>query len=107
MVNFDKFWNLITSKLKSEAIIKNWTVAKGFFGEEFKAIYEEGNFIKCKVPSAKNEQKPRKKDFKLIFDNWHDYLQGKVKRPELRDKSRNTKYTISIIHHFRDLLENK
>ena len=45
------------------------------------------------------------KDFELIYMNWKDYISCKITRPQLRDKSRFTKYTISILHQYENLMK--
>jgi len=36
----------------------------------------------------------------MMFERWNAYLHGAVRRSEMRDFSRFTKYNISILHHF-------
>jgi hypothetical protein len=95
---FDTFWTELKSFLSVRKLIRNWTVQKGYYGENFEAIYDFGKVVVFPI-SASRQEVPRA-DFKLIFDNWRKYIDGKIDRKELCEYSRFTKYTISIIHEF-------
>jgi len=103
---FEVFWKKLTNILREERLIRNWTVDSGFIGRgDFKAVYRIGNYILCYPPNALNVQKVPKRDFKLMFENWQDYIHHRISRADLRNKSRFTKYTISILYQYRELLE--
>ena len=40
-----------------------------------------------------------------MHSRWRRYLKRRSRRPQLRDRSRFTKYTISILHQYEDLLQ--
>jgi len=102
---FDNFWEILTNALGNEKLIRNWTVDKGYLRRgDFPAIYRGGEYIECRPPNAKYPQLVLKKDFQYMYDNWQDYLSGRIKRSVLRDKSRYTKYTISILHQYENLI---
>ncbi|MGA2683219.1 MAG: hypothetical protein ABSF44_15640 [Candidatus Bathyarchaeia archaeon] len=100
---FDNFWQELTRRLyHKKTAIKNWTVFHQVTGEDFEAEYEGGAYILVyPQPPAKTQRIP-KVDFKVIFENWDQYLSGEIKRSEFAHgpiaQSRFTKYTISIIH---------
>jgi hypothetical protein len=101
--DFEHFWSRITSALKTKTKITNWSVDKGNIGKgDFDAWYESGECIKVDAPKAENVQSVPKEHFELVFDQWHSYCERRLPRYKLRDNSRFTKYTISIIHHFID-----
>jgi hypothetical protein len=103
--NFEDFWVKLQTTLSSKSTITNWTVDKGETGENFTAGPVCVGYVIISAPSALNEQKVPKADFKLIYDNWRPYLKRAVRRGELMNQSRFTKYTISIIHQYQRLIE--
>jgi len=98
-MNFPQFWNNLQERLKAEDEIENWTVYSGYLGDRFKVISVSGTEVIVKPPNAKNCQRVSKEDFKITFDNWEAYYSGELRRPALRDMTRFSKYTISIIKH--------
>lgn len=99
-MDFERFWNILCDVLKKKQTIKNWTQKRNYFGENFEAVYEGGDYIKVILPNGNNLLIP-KLDFLIIFHNWDKYLKGKVLRSYFAHgriaRSRFTKYTISII----------
>ncbi|XES78565.1 MAG: hypothetical protein ACBZ72_06755 [Candidatus Bathyarchaeia archaeon] len=100
-MSFDAFWSKLATFLASRRNIKNWTILKGYVGEDFKAVYDFGKIVV--YPASASTQIVQRKDFKLIFDHWASYIDRTKQRKDLCENSRVTKYTISIIHGF---LEN-
>ncbi len=98
MKKFDNFWNDLLIDLKSPKKIKNWTVKKGYFGDDFTAQTTINNVILCTTLKG-SKPTARRKDFKLIYNDWEGYLSERVSR-EMWNESFVTKYTISIIHQF-------
>ncbi|MCW3983203.1 MAG: hypothetical protein NWE96_04330 [Candidatus Bathyarchaeota archaeon] len=99
---FEDFWQELAEYLSNEREISNWTKDKGYFGENFLAGPLLGNYVTVKAPSATVIQKVPKRDFKIIYEKWKDYLNGIENRGNLAKDSRFTKYTISIIHELLD-----
>ena len=101
---FDDFWRNLKDELQEEQVIRNWTIDNGFLDRgDFSAIVKN-NYIECNPPEAENPQKVPRSDFQFMYENWQKYIHGRIKRPQLRDRSRFTKYTISIIHQFEHLI---
>ena len=98
MKKFDNFWNDLLIELRTPKKIKNWTVKKGPFGEDFTAQVTTNNVILCTTLKG-SENRASRKDFELIYDNWEGYVSERISRNEFT-KSFVTKYTISIIHQF-------
>ena len=98
--DFGVFWSELQSSLLEKRTITNWTVDKGEVGEDFEAGPVIGEYVLVRPQSAQTDLKVPKKDFKLIFENWAEYLNGTARRGDLVKKSRFTKYTISIIHQY-------
>ena len=101
---FDAFWRNLKNALQEEQIIRNWTKDKGYLGRGNFAAVSRDKYIECYPPDAENPQKVPRNDFKIVYENWHSYLQGRITRRQLSDSSRFTKYTISIIHQFGHLI---
>lgn len=100
-MSFEKFWGELTVWLKSERLIRNWTADHGYLPKgNFTAVYKGQDYVECEVPDAMNIQRVPKEDFRFISDNWQKYLEKRIRRSELRDRSRFTKYTISILHQY-------
>jgi hypothetical protein len=97
--DFKKFWSRMTDQLSRKQHIVNWTADKGETGEDFQAEYVSGNYVIVYLDSRRVLKVPMK-DFKIVYDNWDDYLSGIVTRSQLVAESRFTKYTISIIRRY-------
>ena len=103
-MNFLKFWGGLQANLKPGATIKNWTAAKGYLGDEFKILAVSANGVEVDSPKAENLQYVSKSDFEVTYNKWDAYCSGKLQRQELKDTTRFSKYTISIIKHIEGLL---
>lgn len=101
-MSFPVFWSELQARLKVEAPIKNWTLAKGFLGDIFRIAAVTADGVKVDSPRAKNLQHIQKGDFEVMYNNWDAYCSGKLRRQELRDLTRFSKYTISIIKYLED-----
>jgi hypothetical protein len=100
---FDDFWRHLKDELQEEQTIRNWTMDKEYLGGDFDAI-AKGNYIECYPPKAKNLQKVPRSDFQFMYENWQNYIHRRIRRRQLSDRSRFTKYTISIIRQFEHLI---
>ena len=93
---FEVVWGALKTALNESTAIRNWTVDSGYVGEDFSA-QTQGNAIYCALPGVNVSRD----DFWKIWQLWDQYLAGDVKRQVLRDLPHyNTKYVISILHHF-------
>jgi len=102
---FEEFWKKFTRTLTEEHTIRNWTVDKGYLGKgDFVAKSKASGYIECDSPEAEMIQKVPKQDLKMMYEYWNSYINGNMGRADLRDKSRFTKYTISIIHQYEELM---
>jgi len=100
---FENFWNELLVDLRKPKKIKNWTVKKGFFGEDFtaKLISNPTTGGTVEITTVKGTKiNANLEEFHMIHKNWDLYLSGKILRKEFTKRSFVTKYTISIIHHF-------
>ena len=103
MRSFDAFWRSLQTELKKPTKITNWTRKKGVIGEGFTAHAKDPDHITCTIMSGTELNVPRR-DFRLVYENWEDYLAERILRSDLAHgktgNSRFTKYTISITHQF-------
>ena len=81
MKKFDTFWNELLIELGTPKKIKNWTVKKGQFGEDFTAQVTTNNVILCTTLKG-SENKASKKDFELIYNDWEGYVSERISREE-------------------------
>ena len=102
MSEFESIWNLLQRKLKSGTEISNWTAYRGFLGDTMKIIDIKENSIEVETPKAENIQHVPKEDFEKVWDVWRDYKIQKIKRYELRDMTRFSKYIISILKWYEE-----
>jgi hypothetical protein len=103
MENFAEFWKELTMKLKEKIQIRNWTAYNDFIGDDFYAYYDDKrDIIIAELPSddAMLQSIP-KDEFAFMYEHWQDYVSGNIKRSELRNESRFSKYVISILHQFK------
>jgi hypothetical protein len=100
VTSFDEIWNYLQSNLKPGAQIRNWTAFGGYLGDEMTVTRVSDEHVKVDAPSARNVQVVPKEDFKEVWEVWSGYKTLKVKRYELRDMTRYSKYIISILHWF-------
>lgn len=98
MKKFDGFWNDLLVELQTPKKIKNWTVKKAYFGEDFAAQTTSKNRILCTTMKG-SENYAARKDFESIYNNWEGYVSERIQRNQFID-SFVTKYTISIIHQY-------
>lgn len=100
-MSFIKIWSELQSNLKPGVLIKNWTAASGYRGDEFKIVTVASTHVEVDSPGAETIQRVSKKDFEVMFNSWDQYCSGKVKRKELVIVTRFSKYTMSIFKHLK------
>lgn len=98
-MSFTKSWCDLQSNLRSGTLIRNWTAAKGYLGDEFKVVLVSSTHVDVDAPGAETIQRVSKKDFEVMFNNWAPYCSGKLKRKDLVGMTRVSKYTMSIFKH--------
>lgn len=92
-------WVRLQAELTPGRRIRNWTKAKGYFGEDFSITRVSSDSIQVEAPSAKSLQTIPAKDFLAVNALWHDYVSGKFARARFMPITRYSKYVISILHH--------
>jgi hypothetical protein len=102
METFEEVWGKIQSQLRQGSIIKNWTGARGYLGDEFKIVSVASSHLVVDAPRAKTIQRVSKKDFEFMFGRWDGYCKGRIARGDLVKGTRVSKYTMSILRHLSD-----
>jgi hypothetical protein len=93
---FDQIWETLTRRLQSSQAIRNWTVIKGYVGEDFTA--QSGDLrIDC-ILANQTQITVSRDDFERVYRIWPQYLSGDFQRNKIRDITRHSKYIISILH---------
>ena len=97
MKGFESFWKELQKEFATKKKVKNWTVKKEYFGDDFSAQINSDNQIVCITPDG-SVNHANKSDFEWVYDNLKEYLLERIQRKYLTEKSFVTKYTISITH---------
>lgn len=109
-MDFEIMWRKIKKSLVEKTTIKNWTYhqwtkdKEGYLGRNFTAKYiPNKSIVECYPTNWSKPQKIPKRAFEILYENWESYRKGLLIRNKLRDKTRFSKYTISIFHHLKIL----
>jgi len=87
------------SNLRVGERIRNWTIHSGYIGDDFE-IHKVGDaYVEVQSPGAETIQHIPLADFAKVGHVWEGYVSGKLQRHVIRDKTRFSKYIISILHH--------
>lgn len=98
--SFDGVWQYLQRNLKPETEIQNWAVFNEYLGDNMTVTNIHQNYIYVHAPKAQTLQHIPKGDFKLVWELWSDYIEQRVKRYQIRDLTRFSKYIISIFHWY-------
>lgn len=83
--------------------VRNWTVNRGYFGDDIIIQAVGENFVEVAAPDSKTGEvtsvRVPQQDFEYVYTNWDAYLAGDMTRHELRDNCRNTRYVIDVLRH--------
>lgn len=96
---FDVVWEQIQREIAPSDTIRNWTRDKGYLSDDFTIEAVEARFVKVNSPGAATIQHVAREEFAKVYEHWNGYNAGTVRRHELRDITRFSKYVISILHH--------
>ena len=103
---FTATWSALQQHLNPGINVPNWTADKGYLGDSFAITSLDSNYISVNTPMAQNIQTIPKDDFSVVYDLWADYCRDIVKRHEIRDATRFSKYIISIFHWLETQLQS-
>lgn len=100
-------WKIITENLKPDMSIKNWTIDNGYFGDNITIQTVDNDYVQIRISNSTTEPttfvRVPKEDFKYVYTNWNAYITGTIKRNELRDNCRTTRYVIDILKYLDEL----
>ena len=100
MRSFDEVWKFIRANLKPGDTIKNWTAYKGYLGDVMTINSIHPDHIYVDSPNAATTQKVPRDDFEAFWKVWQDYKSERVRRGDLVDVTRYSKYIISIFNWY-------
>lgn len=96
--SFPAVWRYLQTHLHAGDAIPNWTAHKGYLGDTITIAALNEEAITFDAPGAINLQVVPVEDFEIVWQNWPAYKRGQVKRSEIRDLTRYSKYIISALH---------
>ena len=100
MCTFEKVWSFLERKLKPGTVVQNWTVFGNFKPNDMTIVKVSRNSIVVDAPDAQNLQNIPKEDFSRVWKVWTGYKNQNIRRYEIRDMTRFSKYIISILHWY-------
>lgn len=95
-MSFRTIWDSLQSNLRVGVTIPNWTAHKGLLGDSFTVTAVAPKSIDVDTPGAEAIQHIQMGDFEQVYNLWSSYRAGTTPRAEVRDKTRFSKYIISI-----------
>ena len=95
---FTNAWGALQSQLATGTKVPNWTAANGLLGNNFVIVAVTRAHVDVDTPGAQNVQRVPRTDFEDVYNVWDGYLRGTVKRHQVRDATRFSKYIVSIWH---------
>ena len=98
-----EIWQVVSENLQAGMTVRNWTVNRGYLGDDI-IIQDIGeNFVEVAAPDSKTGEvtsvRVPQQDFEYVYTNWDAYLAGDMTRHELRANCRNTRYVIDVLRH--------
>jgi hypothetical protein len=95
---FEDVWRELHRRLRPGTIVPNWTVLKGYLGDQMTIVKVRAETIEVDAPNAKNLVVVPKAHFNAVWEIWALYTGGQVQRGELTELTFFSKYIISILH---------
>jgi hypothetical protein len=100
MEPMDAIWEYFLTHLQPGTVIRNWTKNHDYLGGDFPVIKVTHEKLFVDPPSAKSIQVVPREDFEVVWAIWDDYINCSVRRKEIRDMTRYSKYIISLLHWY-------
>jgi hypothetical protein len=97
-MTLEEMWKELKGRIAPDSHIQNWAADKGYLGDKFSVVAVKGGFVHVVSPGAENVQKIPDADFVAVLGMWNDYVDGKLKPEQVRDRTRFAKYIVSILH---------
>jgi len=95
---FEHVWSALQHELRMGDTIPNWTQAKGLVGQPFVVLEVTPTAITVDPGRGAISQRVPERDFEYLDRSWSGYRSGRIGRGELRNGTRFSKYTISLLH---------
>jgi hypothetical protein len=93
----DNAWDEVRREVSAGDLIKNWTAAKGYYGEDF--VVEDVGAYSLEVRLGSDSIRTvTARDFDVVSPHWDDYCAGHFPRGDFTPLTMNSKYVISILH---------
>jgi hypothetical protein len=96
--SFEMTWRLLIDRLNPGMTLPNWTVLKGYLGDDMNIVHVDKDEIVIDPPKAKTLQYIKRDEFERIWEIWPDYKAGKLQRQKIREMTYHSKYIFSILH---------
>lgn len=95
---FNVIWQNLLARLKPGEIVRNWTVAHEYLGDEMLIKEVNTEKIVVQAPNAVHLQHISKNEFEAVWQLWPGYIESRVQRQQILELTRHSKYIISIFH---------
>jgi hypothetical protein len=96
-MEIESFLSTIQTQLAPGTDIPNWTVDKGPLGDSFTVVSVSHKYVDVVTPAGKNVQHIPMNDFETVAKLWQRYINKEIGRNVVRDRTRFSKYIISIL----------
>jgi hypothetical protein len=97
MESFEAVWEYLQKNLKVGTEIRNWTADKGFLDDSMTIKSVTNLAIDVETPNAKYVQSVPRENFETVFKVWEEYKAKSIRRHDIRDMTRFSKYILSIL----------
>lgn len=97
-MTLEEMWNELKGRIAPDSQIQTWTADKGYGEDKFIVVAVKGGFVHVVSPGEERAQKIPDQDFVAVLGLWNDYVDGKIKREQIHDRTRFSKYVVSILH---------
>jgi len=93
--NFEGVWSDIRKRLMSGTLVRYWSAEEGYAGGSFQI--DDVDSAAVIVQHGQMGRRVSKRDFQYLFAFWDAYNRGTIGRAELRKRSENATYILSIL----------
>ena len=102
MISYDLIWARLMELLEPGTKIANWTAFSGHLGDYMSITDVSLKAIRVYSPGAKHIVSVPKSEIRTVWLVWDDYKAQRLRRSELAEMTRFSKYAISILHWFEE-----
>jgi hypothetical protein len=97
-MTFAAVWRRLQQVLQPGLEIPNWTIDHGLLGDSFTVAQVAPSYIEFTSPDALGILHVPASDFERVHARWLAYKAKEVRRSEIRDVTRFSKYILSTLH---------